>query len=57
MLVGSAVRYLASRNAVQTTYWRTIKDISGETRMVKLQKVCAFRPKSDGKISSSLAGH
>lgn len=36
MLVGSAVRYLSGRNAVQTIYWRKVKDnASGGFKMVK----------------------
>lgn len=50
MLIGSAVRYLSGRNAVQTTYWRTIKDhVSGEVRIVKHQKICSFKPKEATK--------
>lgn len=50
MLIGSAVRYLAGRNAVQTTYWRTIKDhASGELRIVKHQKICNFGHKAANK--------
>lgn len=50
MLIGSAVRYLAGRNAVQTVYWRTIKDhTSGELRIVKHQKICNFGPKEEIK--------
>lgn len=50
MLIGSAVRYLAGRNAVQTVYWRTVKDhTSGELRIVKHQKICNFGPKEEIK--------
>lgn len=50
MLIGTAVRYLPARHAVQTTYWRTIKDqISGELRIVKHQKICSFGPKEEIK--------
>lgn len=50
MLIGSAIRYLAGRNAVQTVYWRTIKDhTSGELRIVKYQKICNFGPKEEIK--------
>lgn len=46
MLIGSAVRYLAGRNAVQTVYWRTVKDrITGDVRIVKRSKICNFGPK------------
>lgn len=56
MLVGSAVRYLAGRNAVQTVYWRTVKDVhTGETRMVKLQKICNFGQKDVRKFHSNAA--
>lgn len=47
MLIGSAIRYLASRNAVQTVYWRTTKDSAGGVRMVKHKKLCNFGPKND----------
>lgn len=50
MLIGTAVRYLARRNAVQTVYHRIIKDqISGELRIVKHQKICSFGPKEEIK--------
>lgn len=49
MLVGQAVRILAGRNAVQTVYWRTIKDQAGEVRIVKHKKTCNFGPKEDAK--------
>lgn len=49
MLIGSAVRYLAGRNAVQTVYWRTVKDSTGELRIVKHQKTCNFGPKVEIK--------
>lgn len=50
MLVGSAIRYLASRNAVQTVYWRTGKDSAGSIRLVKHKKNCNFGPKDDRVI-------
>lgn len=50
MLIGTAVRYLAGRNAVQTTYWRTVKDhASGDVRIVKHSKICSFKSKGDTK--------
>lgn len=50
MLIGSAVRYLAGRNAVQTTYWRTVKDnVSGDVRIVKHQKICSFKTRDATK--------
>lgn len=50
MLIGSAVRYLASRNAVQTVYWRTRKDGAGNIRMVKHKKMCNFGPKGSKSV-------
>lgn len=47
MLIGSAIRYLAGRNAVQTVYWRTTKDTAGNIRLVKHNKLCNFGPKDD----------
>lgn len=47
MLLRSAIRYLASRNAVQTVYWRTTKDSTGNVRLVKHNKMCNFGPKDD----------
>lgn len=46
MLIGSAVRYLAGRNAAQTVYWRTVRDqTTGDVRIVKRSKMCNFGPK------------
>lgn len=47
MLVKSAVRYLPNRNAVQTVYWRTAKDINGNIHTAKQTKLCHFGPKDD----------
>lgn len=52
MLFGSAIRYLASRNTVQTVYWRTTKDSAGTVRMLKHKKNCNFGPKEDRIIST-----
>lgn len=50
MLIGTSVRYLAGRKAVQTVYWRTVKDhASGELRIIKHQKICSFAPKETSK--------
>lgn len=38
-LVGATTRYIAGRNATQTSYWRTAAG-----RMVKYNKTCEFDP-------------
>ncbi|XP_005178876.1 uncharacterized protein LOC101897394 [Musca domestica] len=39
-LVGATTRYIAGRNATQTSYWRTATGGSG--RLVKYNKTCEF---------------
>ncbi|XP_073843469.1 uncharacterized protein [Musca autumnalis] len=40
-LVGATTRYIAGRNATQTSYWRTA---TGSDRLVKYNKTCEFDP-------------
>lgn len=54
MLIGSSIRYLASRNAMQTVYWRTTKDSAGNVRMVKHKKNCNFGPKDEKSIPTAV---
>ncbi|XP_019765594.2 uncharacterized protein LOC109541232 [Dendroctonus ponderosae] len=39
-LIGSATRYIAGRNAVQTVYWK--ESSKSNQRLLKLSKVCSF---------------
>ncbi|XP_076268081.1 uncharacterized protein LOC143201113 [Rhynchophorus ferrugineus] len=39
-LVGSATRYIAGRNAVQTVYWKS--STSNQNKLLKLSKTCNF---------------
>lgn len=48
MIFATASRYMASRNAVQMVYWRSVEDASG-VRMVKHSKLVLFK----GKTNSS----
>uniref|UniRef100_A0A1L8EB72 Uncharacterized protein n=1 Tax=Haematobia irritans TaxID=7368 RepID=A0A1L8EB72_HAEIR len=39
-LVGSSIRYIAGRNAIQTSYWRK----TSGNRLVKHTRTCEFDP-------------
>lgn len=57
-LVGSATRYIASRNAVQSVYWRTAGNpnvAGGSSKFIKVQRTCNFgNANGSGKMPSAL---
>ncbi|XP_077294221.1 uncharacterized protein LOC143916846 [Arctopsyche grandis] len=44
MLLGSATRYIAQRNAMQTVYWRKTSDVQAKG-FLKYNKTCNFGKK------------
>lgn len=44
MLIGSATRFIAGRNAVQTVYWRKANSSAG-AKFLKYNRTCTFDKK------------